>query len=128
MSRLNESGRGRALLTALGIFAGLAYLSWPLGYVLNSSVVANGLASDLEVPGQPFAWLFISLDIVAGTLMILISIILWLRLAHRPLLVAAILGYALFGISSIVSAAVPLSCGSGRAALLACGTQVDTYG
>lgn len=115
-------------VVALGVLAGLSYLSWPLGYVLTPGVVGVGLASDLEVSGQPFAWLFISLDIVSGALMILVAAALWARPARRPLLAWAILGYALFGVSTAVSAAVPLSCGVGRAALLACGTSPSSYG
>ena len=113
---------------ACGVLAGLAYLSWPLGYVVNPSVVGGGLASDLEVPGQPFAWLFISLDIVSGALMVLVAGAIWARSARRPSVIATLLGYAVFGLSSAVSAAVPLSCGIGRAELLACGTEASSYG
>jgi Protein of unknown function (DUF998) len=112
---------------ALGALAGLTYLSWILGYFVNPSVTTGGLASDLEVPGQPFAWLFVGFDIASGTLMVVVSILLW-RSSARRLLVVSILGYALFGLASIISAAMPLSCGSGRAALLACGTSPNSYG
>ncbi len=115
-------------VVALGALAGLTYLSWPLGYLLNPNVVAVGLASDLEVPGQPFAWLFVGLDVLSGALMLGVAAALWGRTVRRWFLVCAILGYALFGISSAVSAAVPLSCGVGRAALLTCGTDPGSYG
>ena len=78
--------------------------------------------------GSPLRGSFISLDIVSGALMILVAAALWARPARRPLLAWAILGYALFGVSTAVSAAVPLSCGVGRAALLACGTSPSSYG
>jgi len=42
---------GGTRVVALGVLAGLSYLSWPLGYFLTPSVVGVGLASDLEVSG-----------------------------------------------------------------------------
>jgi hypothetical protein len=113
-----------------GALAALAYLSWPLGYLVNRAVVSGGLASDLEVPGQRFYWLFIGLDITSGALMLGLSVVAWHRGRQRRTVGTAawIIGYGAFGLSSVISAGVPLSCGSGRAALLACGTVADTYG
>jgi uncharacterized membrane protein YhaH (DUF805 family) len=113
----------------VGVLAGIAYLSWPLAYALNRSVVERGLASDLEVPGQPYNWLFIGLDIVSGLFMVALAVLAWQGAEHRPGRTGGgLLGYGLFGLSSILDAAVPLSCGHGRAALLACGTDAGTYG
>jgi hypothetical protein len=114
----------------LGIVAGLAYLSWPIAYSVNRVVVERGLASDLEVPGQPFSWLFILLDIVSGVLMLGLSIAAWRETnrGDRSLRTGGLVGYGIFGLSTILSAAVPLSCGTGRTALLECGTSVGTYG
>jgi hypothetical protein len=108
----------------------MAYLSWPIGYSVNRVVVERGLASDLEVPGQPFSWLFILLDIVSGILMLWLSIAAWrgARWENGSLRTGGLIGYGFFGLSTILSAAVPLSCGTGRAALLSCGTNADTYG
>ena len=44
----------------------LAYCSWPLAFLVNPSLAGNGLASSFEGPSQPFRWLFILLDCVAG--------------------------------------------------------------
>ena len=114
----------------LGIIAGLAYLSWPIGYSVNRVVVERGLASDLEVPGQPFSWLFILLDIVSGLLMLGLAIAAWRDNpgGDRSLRTGGLVGYGIFGLSTILSAAVPLSCGTGRTALLECGTNAGTYG
>jgi hypothetical protein len=127
---LRDTTSGRSVLKGfLGIIAGLAYLSWPIGYVVNRLVVERGLASDLEVPGQPFNWVFILLDIVSGALMVGLAIAAWgeTRREGSPR-TGGLIGYGIFGLSTMLSAAVPLSCGTGRAALLACGTNADTYG
>jgi hypothetical protein len=128
---LRDTTPGRWIPTGfLGIIAGLAYLSWPIGYSVNRVVVERGLASDLEVPGQPFSWLFILLDIVSGVLMLGLSIAAWreTRPGDRSLHTGGLVGYGIFGLSTILSAAVPLSCGTGRTALLECGTNAGTYG
>jgi hypothetical protein len=104
-------------------------LSWPIGYWVNRVTVERGLASDLEVPGQPFSWLFILLDIVSGALMLGLSIAAWGTRGEKGAQRAGgLIGYGFFGLSTILGAAVPLSCGTGRAALLSCGTSADTYG
>jgi hypothetical protein len=122
--------RSVVAIEILGAAAGLAYLSWPIAYAVNRVVVEHGLASDLEVPGQPYSWLFILLDIVSGVLMLVLSVAAWRASRRRraPKRTGGLVGYGVFGLSTILSAAVPLSCGSGQAALLACGTNADTYG
>jgi hypothetical protein len=127
--RDNSSGGGIPV-GFLGIVAGLAYLSWPIAYSVNRVVVERGLASDLEVPGQPFSWLFILLDIISGVLMLGLSVAAWrnAQRGHGLPRTGGLVGYGIFGLSTILSAAVPLSCGSGRTALLECGTNVGTYG
>jgi len=122
-----EPGWSAPALFVIAAVAGLAYLSWPLGYLVNPFVVGHGLASDLEVPGQPFGWVFVLLDIVSGVLMVAIAL-RGGRRRSRFVPGGLLLGYAVFGLSSVLSAAVPLSCGTGRAALLACGTTTSTYG
>lgn len=113
----------------LGVVAGASYLSWLIGYSVNRVVVERGLASDLEVPGQPWSRFFIVLDIVSGGVMVFLAITAWreTRGGGGPR-TGGLLGYGVFGLSTVLSAAVPLSCGSGLAALLSCGTNADTYG
>ena len=123
-----ELGWSAPALFVIAAVAGLAYLSWPLGYLVNPFVAGHGLASDLEVPGQPFGWVFVLLDIVSGVLMVAIRAPRAGRRRSRFVPGGLLLGYAVFGLSSVLSAAVPLSCGTGRAALLACGTTTSTYG
>src|SRR5579863_4528936 len=99
----------------LGILAGITYLSWPLAYALNRTVVERGLASDLEVGGQPYNWLFIGLDILSGFFMVALALLAWKGAERRPGRTGGgLFGYGLFGLSSMLDAAVPLSCGHGR--------------
>jgi hypothetical protein len=119
----------RATVAALSLLGGIAYFSWPLGYIVNRAVVEGGLASDLEVPGQPFSWVFVLLDIVSG-LLIMAIVILYSRASTgrtRTLSYRELAGYAIFGLTTAASAAVPLQCGQGMRALLACGTTTSRY-
>ena len=52
----------------------LAYCSWPLAFLVNPSLAGNGLASSFEAPGQPFSWLFILLDCIAGLCIAVVSL------------------------------------------------------
>ncbi|HWD24402.1 MAG TPA: hypothetical protein VG368_02965, partial [Acidimicrobiales bacterium] len=56
----------RRVAIGVGIAGALAYSSWPLGYVLNGATARSAFASDLELSGQPYNWLFIGLDCVTG--------------------------------------------------------------
>lgn len=98
------------LLVAIAILAGFVYNSWPLGYVLNRPA-ASLLASDLEGRHQPYNWVFIGGDIASSVLVIGVAIYLleryggiqkWLRLPFIAMI--------LFGIGTIVDAALPLRC------------------
>ena len=44
----NREGLSLRISKVLGVVAGLAYCSWPLGYVLNPLASAKGLASGLR--------------------------------------------------------------------------------
>ena len=104
----------------------LAYCSWPLAFLVNPSLAGNGLASSFEAPSQPFSWLFILLDCIAG-LCITVVCIRELR-AHRGFLRQsrafsfALLGYATFGLATVTDAVVPLRCGSGSVQV--CASQI----
>lgn len=102
----------RWLIAALGLLAAAAYSTWPLGYYLNPKVGASGYASELAVFGQPYNWVFIAGDIIAGVLILLVVLLLWnwlgkqLRAWHKWLLGL----FALFGALTILAAILPMSC------------------
>lgn len=98
---------------ALGIIAGLLYVSWPLGYWLNPAVSKNSLASGLEAVGQPYNWLFVAADVASSLLVIALCWALWSALRHRQSmkpLPLALMSVALFGIGTIVDALLPEHC------------------
>jgi hypothetical protein len=108
-------------------FAGaLAYCSWPLAYLVNPSLAGNALASSFEGHSQPFSWLFILLDGIAGFCAAIVCIRELRPLYGRPrpgrALVYALLGYAMFGLATAIDAVVPLNCGS--RSIQACARQV----
>jgi len=44
-------------ITLVGLVAALSYCSWPVGYLVNPSLAATALASELDARGQPYSWL-----------------------------------------------------------------------
>lgn len=104
----------------------LAYNSWPLAFLVNPSLAGSALASSFEGRSEPFSWLFILLDCIAG-LCIAIVCIRELRPRQelrgpRTMLALALLGYGVFGMSTAVDAVVPLNCGS--SSVQECASQV----
>lgn len=99
-------------LLAMTMVAGIIYCSWPLQYRLNHSVAhRHGLASELGARGQPYNWLFDLLDIVAGLLVIVVAQWLWRVINDKTSwLKAAIISYGLFGLLTLIDAALPLNC------------------
>ncbi len=93
----------------LAIVAGLAYCSWPLGYILNPLVSRRGLASELEALHQPYNWLFIMLDVLAGALTVAVARLLW-RQADGLMYRVVLANFALFGLLTAIDALVPMSC------------------
>jgi hypothetical protein len=98
------------LLTIIAITSGIIYNSWPLGYLLNRPI-AGSLASDLEGLHQPYNWVFIGGDIVSSVLIISVAVYVWHYHGQgQKWLKAALLNTILFGIGTIVDAALPLRC------------------
>jgi hypothetical protein len=111
--RIARSYRGIAVLL-IGLVAALAYCSWPVGYLVNPSLAAGALASELEARGQPYSWLFILLDCATGAAALLVVRLTWptrgsVNTTWRR---AGLVSYALFGISTGIDALIPVGCGS----------------
>ena len=68
-------------IMALAAIAALAYASFPLAYFLNRPLFLQQLASSLGEAGQPYAWVFNSLDIASS--IIAASIFGYLRHKHQ---------------------------------------------
>jgi hypothetical protein len=104
----------------------LAYNSWPLAFLVNPSLAGSALASSFEARSQPFSWLFILLDCIAGLCMGIVCVRELRprqgRLRPHIVLVLALLGYGVFGLATAVDAVVPLNCGSVSAQ--ACASQL----
>ena len=101
--------------TALMVLAGIFYSSWPLGYWLNPKA-DRGLASDLGALHQPYNWVFISMDVVCGILVGIVSGRLFMIIRsgtnrkNLPGLRIAVLGAGGFGLFTAVDALLPLNC------------------
>ena len=76
----NALRRRRVGLRLIAVLAGLSFAAFPLAYLLG--IRAAGLVSSLGAVGQPYSWLFNSLDIINGVLMTLLGVAL-LRQPHR---------------------------------------------
>jgi hypothetical protein len=101
------------VITWVAIVAALIYNSWPFGYLLNSRVARVGLSSDLEAYGQPYAWFFVSGDVLCGLL--ITGEVLYLfrgRVLHSLRADLLALGMSFLGLMTAASALVPLHCGS----------------
>jgi hypothetical protein len=110
----------------IAVAGALAYNSWPLAFVVNPSLAGSALASSFEGHSEPFSWLFILLDCVAG---LCTATVCFRELRPRRgllwpggALVLALLAYGLFGMATAVDAVVPLDCGSASAQ--ACASQI----
>lgn len=93
----------------LSLVAAFSYWSWPLGFALNRPIALHSLASKLEAPGQPYSWLFVSLDVLAGVTALILGICIVMY--YRPIW-AKITGggLALFGSLVTLAALIPLDC------------------
>ena len=104
----------------------LAYNSWPLAFLTNPTLAGSALASSFEGRSEPYSWLFILLDCIAGLCMGIVCVreLLPRRGRLRPVsvLMIALLGYGVFGLATAVDAVIPLNCGANSAQ--ACASQV----
>ncbi len=95
----------------LAALAAVLYSSWPWAFVLNPGVLHHSLASQLQEPGQPWAWVFIAGDALTG------AVLVWVAMLQIKAFIAggnatrwSIAGYMLFGALAAVAALVPLNC------------------
>jgi hypothetical protein len=109
----------------VSLLAALAYSSWPVAYLVNPSLAATALASELEARGQPYSWLFISLDCLTGVAALVVARLAWPKSGstndHR-LVRVILIGYAMFGVATAVDSLVPVACSS--VTLSSCGVDV----
>jgi hypothetical protein len=99
----------KKLARLLGVTGALLYCNWLLGYWLNYRVASNGLASDLQMRGQPYSWLFVLGDVLTGLTVVAAAFLLCQR--QHKLLFYLVTGYFFFGLMTAVSALIPIHCG-----------------
>lgn len=106
-----QTQRSKAFVVAAvaSCVAGIIYNSWPLGYLLNPLVSRSGLASELGAIGQPYNWVFIVLDIISGALIVLVAVLLR-NISTKILQKVVLANFALFGVMTALSAAIPMTC------------------
>lgn len=115
------------IIMVIAVVAAVIYNSWPLGFALNPSVARAGLASDLEAYGEPYAWLFVGGDVLSGILIVGAVLYLFRGRVLRSLQADLLsLGLIFFGLMTVMSALLPLRCGTD---ILTCGYHVgQTFG
>jgi hypothetical protein len=111
VARISAPDRGERIAGVLGVLAGILYNSWPLGFVLDRSALRGTYVSALEIPGRPYADLFVACDLAAGVLAVLAGLLL------RPHRLAAA-GLVMFGLGNLLEARIPIepSCATSVAA------------
>jgi hypothetical protein len=112
-------------ILSASLIAALAYCSWPLGYLFNSSLARSALASELEARGQPFSWLFILLDCLTGLATVMVAWLAWPTndAPNARLQRLTLVSYAAFGAATGVDALIPVGCGSSP--LSRCGVDLS---
>jgi hypothetical protein len=118
-------GPGRASLwigSIAAIIAALCYSSFLLSpWTDAASSASNGFVSELEDPGQPFAWLYRTSDGLAGVGILVAAWALWRLLAGRRWALTGVALFALTGAGSILDAATSMQCNPNTSAQCAQG-------
>ncbi len=115
-----------SVILSSAIFAAVVYNIWPLAYIVDSKAINNSYFSVLELPGKPYAWLFILGDILTGAAITLTALVIWGTKTFSPKI---LLSYLIFGLSTLLDAIVPIS-GHCVSSVLACGiapSQIFTF-
>ena len=89
----------KQLVLLLGIIGALLYSNWLLGYWLNSRVANGGLASNLQIHGQPYSWVFVLGDVLSGLVIAVAAYFIYMiSQQNDQLSVLMVGGYLSFGI------------------------------
>ena len=120
------------LFTGLFSLAAVIYNSWPLGYLLDKATARYGVASDLEDPNHPYAWLFITCDVITALILVGLSMYLYMnrpKMNHRYIWISLCLGLLTFGFFTGFGAAAPDRCyGIGSACFKVLNNSVSVDG
>lgn len=101
------------LIFIISIVASIFYCSWPIGYLLNSKVSKDSLASGLEAVSQPYNWLFIGSDIVSSLLACYVCYLLWKKIKSKAIdkyIIWSLISVSIFGVFTILDALIPEHC------------------
>lgn len=88
---------------ALAGLAAFLYNVWPLGFWLDPSALHGTYVSVLEVPGHPYAHLFMACDLATGVTALVAGFLLCRRHA------LAGLGFMVFGVGTIAEGMIPIA-------------------
>lgn len=85
-----------------------------MAFWLNPRLVSDGATiSDFSATTEPYSWLFRSIDIAAGTLLILTAVVAYLHLRPKQFFTRLLISLAaVLGIANIFDAALKLPCTS----------------
>lgn len=107
--------RRRELRGPLGYLAAwvaaLSYSSFLLSPLTSAGMMTGrGFVSELEASGTAYAWLYRSLDVVAGLSIIVLVFLLWRSVGDRRRARVAMILLGLVGLSSIVDGITSMRC------------------
>lgn len=101
----------KILLIVAGI-VGICYASFPLASILNPQLVWRGVVSRLGQSGQPYSYVFNSLDIISSSVGLILAIYLLVVVGRKTkLLHYAIISLLISNLGSILSAFFRLPAG-----------------
>ncbi len=93
------------------IIAAACYSSFLLSPWTHAARSAgSGFISELEAPGQPFAWLYRTSDVLAGLGVVIAAWAVYRLIAGRRWSATAVVLFALAGASSVLDAATSMQC------------------
>lgn len=94
-----------------GLVAAACYSSFLLSPLLRPGRSdGQGFVSELEAPGQPFAWLFRLSDVAAGLGALLLTVVLWRQLRPARQCAAGLALLALTGVASVLDGLSSMGC------------------
>lgn len=110
MKQINSQPRiSRAWLLLAAFLATILYLAWFIGYFINPQVATHGIASELAVHGQPYAKIYLIVDVINLGIILLLSLMI-IRINNSHITRRAAFLYALFGLATMLSTRYSLLC------------------